>query len=163
MRAHGCELRFSRASSCRAREAAAQPPGRTAAWVRQSKTLPRLFGLQWQSATARASAASEGSGVSVICKERADHHLHLPFVRVAIAGDRSLHFAWRITVHRQTLLRGGQQNHAAHFSQSQGRAHIQCGKDSFNCHNLRGKFIDQVAEQRVDILKHRARRIPFVA
>jgi hypothetical protein len=55
-----------------------------------------------------------------------------------------------------TALSGGQQNHAAHLSKTQGGSHIQCCENRFHREDMGGKFVDKSAKQGVDILKHSA-------
>ena len=56
------------------------------------------------------------------------HQLHLAFVGVAVTGDAGFHFARRIAVDGDAVLRGGQQHHAANFGQTQSGSHIEGGE-----------------------------------
>ena len=60
--------------------------------------VPAPLACMWQSATAKASAASDGSGNSFICNRARTIDLHLSLVRLTVAGHAGFHFARGITV-----------------------------------------------------------------
>jgi hypothetical protein len=78
---------------------------------------------------------------------------------MAVARDRGLDFAWRVTMYFQVMLGGSQQHHAAHFRQPQRGAHVQCGENALDRHGIRRELFDQPAEQRMYILKRGARAL----
>ena len=137
-------------SSCRAGKRA-QLGVRRRVW--KSKTMAYLLGLQ--------VAEGHGEGIGGVrrlrrfahLQERAHHQLHLLFVRVAVTGHGGLHFARRIAVHHDAALSSGQQDHAAHLGQPQSGSHIQRSENRFHGKHVRREIVDQLAEQRVDILE----------
>jgi hypothetical protein len=87
----------------------------------------------------------------------AHHRLHLAFVRVAMAGNVGFHFARRIAMHFQTMLRGGQEHHATHFRQPKGRTHVQSCEDTLDGQDIGRIGFDQSANQLMYIPQGSAR------
>jgi len=91
-------------------------------------------------------------------QERADHKLHLALIGVAVAPDRGFHLAWRVAVNGQSVLRGGEQDHAADFRETQCGADIQRRKNGLDSHYIGDELVDETAKEGVNILESRARR-----
>src|SRR5579863_5070385 len=90
-------------------------------------------------------------------QQRPHHQLDLPLIRVPVPRHRRLHLAWRIAMHRHTMLRGRKQHHSPHFSQPQSCPHIQRAEYRLDRHHRRLKFLNEFAKQGVNIVQRRAR------
>src|SRR5271165_3198563 len=57
-------------------------------------------------------------------EQGADHHLHLAFISMPIAGYAGFNFAGRIAANLDVMLLRGEEDYAANFGQTEGRSHI---------------------------------------
>ena len=89
-------------------------------------------------------------------KQSAHHQLHLAFVGVTVAGDRSFHFARRVAKNRYAMLGPGQENHTPYFGKPQCCAYVQSRKNAFNGHGIRRVLSNQTAYQSVNVLESSA-------
>ena len=107
-------------------------------------------------------AQSDGEGVGGVggfgkllqTKLGADHLLHLTFVGMPVACDTGFDLARGIAADGEAGLLRGEKDHAAHFGEAQGGAHIKGGEDRFYGHDLRLEFPDEAREKLVDVVKN---------
>lgn len=86
-----------------------------------------------------------------------NHELYLAFVGVTVTCDRSFYFTRRVAVYGDTVLRGREKNNAADFGEAQCGTYVQRGENRLNGHDCGCEFLDQTAEQCVNVLKSGAR------
>jgi hypothetical protein len=91
-------------------------------------------------------------------QERADHHLHLALVGMAVTGYAGFYFAWRVAVDLYIVLFGGEKNNATHFRKAKSRSHIQGGEHGFHGKGFRLKFFQQLTEQGVHVVENSSGR-----
>ena len=84
-----------------------------------------------------------------------NHGLHLALIGMAMASDVGLHFTWRVAVNLQTILRGGQQDHAAHFRKPKSGAHVESSEDAFNSQSVTRVVLEKTENQLRNIQKSR--------
>jgi len=121
--------------------------------ARESKALAHLLGLQMAESDGEGVSRVGGLGRFVHLQQRANHDLHLAFVGVTVTGDTGFDLAGGIAVDSNAALGGSQKNDAANFRETESSTHIQRGEDGFDGEGVGSEFIEQLAEETVDVLE----------
>ena len=104
----------------------------------------------WQSATARASAASPASPSPGQLEQPRHHERHLRLLRPAEARDLHLDRGGRERVDGEPGLRPRQQHHPAHVAEDEGGARVRGVEDVLHREGVGPQARDQLADARVD-------------
>lgn len=92
--------------------------------ARKSEAFFELPRLQITQADGERVGSVRRLGSFLHMQKRADHHLNLTFVGMAITRYAGLYFARRIAADLDMVLFGSEKNNTTHFSQAESRSHI---------------------------------------
>jgi hypothetical protein len=124
--------------------------------LRKTEAQAGLLGLEM--------AEGNGQGVGSVgrlwyfahLEQGANHNLDLALIGVAVTRHAGFHFAGRVTVNGDAVLGGSEKHDTANFSEAEGGAHVEGGKNGFDGESVGREFVEKAAEERVNVMKHSA-------
>ncbi len=95
-------------------------------------------------------------GAAPPAQDGLDHPLHLLLGRPAVAGHRDLDLVGAVFVHRQAVLRGGQQHHSPRLAHGERGLDVLVEEQPLDAHRVRTVLLDELASRAAWMMSSRA-------